>query len=118
MTSNDIQQVKDDLNCLLADLSRNSTELLGQWANISENFPDEIDKAMMHAEMDFAFTRLFREGVSKENIMRALRKIDDGTYGICEQCEEEISAARLKAVPDARYCVACQEALEKEWVGA
>jgi DnaK suppressor protein len=39
----------------------------------------------------------------------ALRRIERGTYGICHDCEEPISAKRLDAVPWAKYCVTCQE---------
>jgi len=114
MKSKDINQIKNNLIHLLANLSRNSNDLLEQWSKSSEDIPDNLDKAIMHTEMDFAFTRLFREGLNKESILRALRKIDEGTYGICEECEEEIPIGRLKAMPDARYCIACQMALEKE----
>ncbi|BBO79703.1 hypothetical protein DSCO28_02690 [Desulfosarcina ovata subsp. sediminis] len=114
MEFQNIDQVKNNLMHLLANLSRNSNELLEQWSKSSENIPDNLDKAIMHAEMDFAFTRLFRDGLNKEGILRALRKVDEGTYGICEECEEEIPVGRLNAIPDARYCIACQMALERE----
>ena len=114
MQSNDVEKIRNDLMHLLSNLSRNSDELLEQWSKSSEDIPDNLDKALMHAEMDFAFTRLFRDGLNKENILMALRKIDEGTYGICEECEEEISIERLMAVPDARYCIACQMSLERE----
>ncbi len=39
----------------------------------------------------------------------ALRRIEHGTFGICQECEEPISAKRLEAVPWARYCIPCQE---------
>src|SRR5690242_21690501 len=42
----------------------------------------------------------------------ALRRIERGTYGICHDCEEPISAKRLDAVPWAKYCVTCQEQVE------
>lgn len=42
------------------------------------------------------------------DILRALRKIDEGTYGICERCEEEIGLPRLAALPMVRYCISCQ----------
>ena len=42
----------------------------------------------------------------------ALRRLDEGTYGICEDCEASISPARLRALPFARRCVACQEQYE------
>jgi len=42
-------------------------------------------------------------------IVAALHRIDIGTYGVCAECEEPISAKRLEAVPWAKYCVSCQE---------
>ena len=42
-------------------------------------------------------------------IADALHRIDVGTYGVCMECEEEISQKRLDAVPWAKYCVTCQE---------
>jgi len=44
----------------------------------------------------------------------ALKKIDDGTYGICEDCKLPIAKSRLKAIPYARLCVKCQEKREKK----
>ena len=114
MKSRNIDQIKSILLHLLANLSRNSNELLEQWSKSSEDHPDDLDKAVMHAEMDFAFTRLFRDGLNKESVLIALQKIDEGTYGICEECEEEIPIKRLKAIPEARYCIACQITLERE----
>ncbi|MGE5197336.1 MAG: TraR/DksA family transcriptional regulator [Deltaproteobacteria bacterium] len=43
----------------------------------------------------------------------ALKKIDDGTFGICEECKNLITKTRLKAIPYARLCVKCQEKREK-----
>lgn len=47
------------------------------------------------------------------NIDQALRRIQEGTYGICEECGEPISKNRLKAVPFANYCIKHQEMQEK-----
>ena len=43
----------------------------------------------------------------------ALRQIDQGEYGICDECEEEIGVGRLKVMPFTRLCVRCQEDLER-----
>ncbi|MEI6631829.1 MAG: TraR/DksA family transcriptional regulator, partial [bacterium] len=43
----------------------------------------------------------------------ALKKIEDGSFGICEQCKSLITKTRLKAIPQARFCVKCQEKKEK-----
>ena len=44
----------------------------------------------------------------------ALKKIEDGTYGECEQCKGLIPKSRLKALPYARLCLKCQQAKERE----
>ncbi|MGH9659042.1 MAG: TraR/DksA family transcriptional regulator [Bryobacteraceae bacterium] len=41
----------------------------------------------------------------------SLRRIQDGSYGVCQECEEAISSKRLQAVPWAKFCVRCQELL-------
>jgi DnaK suppressor protein len=48
------------------------------------------------------------------NIDDALKRIEDGTYGICEECNERISEGRLSVVPFALYCRDCQETVEAE----
>jgi len=48
-----------------------------------------------------------------EEIQAALRRIEDGTYGDCVRCGEPIDVARLEALPMARRCVRCQEAVEQ-----
>lgn len=47
------------------------------------------------------------------NINEALRRLEEGTYGYCEECGREIGIKRLKVLPFARYCVECQGRLEK-----
>jgi DnaK suppressor protein len=48
------------------------------------------------------------------DVTDALKRIDTGTYGVCEGCEEAIPKKRLEAFPSARYCIKCQSKLEKE----
>jgi len=49
-----------------------------------------------------------------QEIEEALKKIEDGTYGICEMCGEPIRKLRLKVKPYAKYCIVCREIIEKE----
>ena len=113
MVAYDINQVKKELLEHLGVLNRSSNDYTVKLANTSGNLSDTLDRATIQSENDFTFTRLFREGLSKQNILRALQKIDDGSYGICEECEEEISLERLQVMPDARHCLNCQTQLEK-----
>lgn len=48
-----------------------------------------------------------------EAINYAIKKIEEGKYGICEECGKPISRERLKAIPYARYCIKCQTEREK-----
>ncbi len=45
---------------------------------------------------------------SLEDVQRALKKFDDGTFGLCESCGTSIELARLEALPSAQYCVRCK----------
>src|SRR5277367_6683880 len=70
---------------------------------------DPVDMTQEAAERDVAVQLLDRESVLARRIRWALDRIQDGSYGICLQCEEEITPKRLKAMPWAERCIACQE---------
>ena len=71
--------------------------------------PDAVEFAVKTAEQDVtARTADLRNRMLKE-VESALKRFHGGNYGICEGCGEEISPARLKAIPWARFCVVCQE---------
>jgi RNA polymerase-binding transcription factor DksA len=55
---------------------------------------------------------LTRETETIVAITEALERIDVGTYGVCEGCGDEIPAARLEVVPEARYCIQCKDRVE------
>ncbi len=46
-------------------------------------------------------------------INNVLKRIDDGKYGICESCREDINEKRLKAMPFVKFCISCQEDIER-----
>ena len=48
------------------------------------------------------------------DVVSALQRIEDGSYGSCERCGEAISEKRLEALPFARYCITCQRVVEEE----
>jgi DnaK suppressor protein len=55
-----------------------------------------------------------RDREKLQAIEDALERIDEGAYGICEMCEEEIAPERLEALPFTRLCITCQGEIEKE----
>ena len=65
-------------------------------------------------EQEFTLSLMANVEHSLEEIAAALERIDDGTFGRCEECGEDIPKARLEVLPYARYCVACARKLEQK----
>ncbi len=70
---------------------------------------DEGDLSQQHHEEWIFLNRNTIDIKLLREIADALERIEHGTYGVCLECDEPISAKRLEAVPWARYCVSCQE---------
>ena len=113
MTPEELNAFKDELHQLLRAVSRRSGDIIPGMNDGAENHADPLDRAAAQSERDYAFIKLGRQGLTRANILKALEKIEDGAYGICEACEEAISIKRLKAIPDAPYCLTCQVDIEK-----
>jgi DnaK suppressor protein len=74
-----------------------------------ERTPDVLDQVQLAAERELTTRSLDRESRLLRNVRAALGRIAEGTYGTCFECEEEISPKRLRALPWATLCIACQE---------
>ena len=81
-----------------------------------EKSPDALDEVQHAAERELAIRNLDRESNLLRNVRAALRRIDDGSYGVCLHCEEDISPKRLNAVPWTPFCIQCQEAADRNQV--
>jgi len=84
----------------------------GQRAS-DEGSEDVVDRANSAYNREFMFSLSGTERETLFMIEEALERLDNGGYGTCNSCSDEIPAARLKAVPWARYCIDCQELEEK-----
>jgi len=76
--------------------------------------PDFVDQASMETDTSFAFRIEERQSRLIRKIKDALMRLEDGTFGICEECGEEISDRRLEARPIAILCIKCKEKQETE----
>lgn len=74
-----------------------------------EGDKDYIDHAVSSYTKEFLYSLSDLERGQLLQVERALETIDEGTYGTCHECGEEIEEKRLKAVPWASFCLACQE---------
>lgn len=97
--------MRDDINNLLHK-GKDEAESAGEVG-------DEGDVAVQSVQRDLFFELSGNERHILEEVEAALRRIEKGTYGICEGTGKPISLARLRAVPYARYCVEYQSRFEK-----
>lgn len=81
-----------------------------------ETSADALDQIQHMVERELALETLGRESAFLRETRSALRRIDEGVFGLCLDCEEEISPKRLAAVPWASRCIACQERADREGV--
>ena len=117
MNIKDIEYLRNlletDLDALLAKAGLAVGELLD---TVYTNGADPLDRATEEQARNDQLHIRDRESRLIAKIEKSLEAIDDGTYGICENCEEPIAIARLKARPVTSYCITCktkQEALER-----
>jgi DnaK suppressor protein len=73
---------------------------------------DPVDMTQEAAEREVAGQLLDRESAVIRHLGSALARVNNGSYGICIECEEEISPTRLKAIPWAELCIRCQQRAE------
>ena len=85
----------------------------GKESNLEEGM-DAYDLASEERTREINLILSDRDREKLQAIEDALERIEAGTYGICEMCEEEIAPERLEALPFTRLCVSCQSELEKE----
>jgi DnaK suppressor protein len=83
-------------------------------SKVSTEVGDEIDHADWEMERFNQFRLRERETLYLKKVEYALKKIEAGTYGICENCGRPISFERLKARPVAIYCIECKKILEQQ----
>jgi len=78
-----------------------------------EKSADALDEVQHAAERELAIRNLDRESNLLRNVRLALRRIEEGSFGTCLHCEEEISPKRINAVPWAAFCIGCQEQMDR-----
>jgi DnaK suppressor protein len=84
---------------------------------IAEQARDTEDDSFSNLVVDVNLAEIDRDADELRRIDSALARINEGSYGFCESCGQEIPAARLQAEPTALRCVQCQELYEKTHAG-
>lgn len=117
MDEKNLQRFKAQLEAMKAEINFDVEETLTEMTSQTGNIPDPNDRATVESDRSFELRIRGRERKLMEKIEEALARIEDGTYGICAGCGEEIALKRLEARPVAKFCIDCktrQEQREKE----
>ena len=109
---------KTETNAFRKTLESRQTELKnankGREVIETEASPDDLDRIQQAAEREYAIGSLERNFSRLREVTAALGRLDAGVFGVCANCEEEISLKRLAALPWAPFCIVCQEAADLE----
>jgi DnaK suppressor protein len=109
-----IEQFKKRLEDRQSELRKTVSNRQQDGRNQGEDIAQDIaDRAASSYNKEFLFTQSTNERQMLGMVDSALARIREGTYGECINCGNEINAKRLEAVPWTRYCIECQDKLEK-----
>lgn len=111
MNSKDTEYFRNLLNQRIAELRLEAGKTVENMDE-DENFPDPTDRASMESNRNSILRIRDRERKLIFKIQEALQRLNDGEYGICEQCGEEIGIERLKARPVTTLCIGCKSSQE------
>jgi DnaK suppressor protein len=111
MTKSELDRFRAILTAKVAELERFTRHREGITIERSADQMEEIQAA---SERALTVCNLDREFNQLRNARAALRRIQEGNFGTCQQCDEEIHLKRLAAVPWATFCIWCQEAVDND----
>ena len=100
----------EELRGLLGEAEKTVSEMTVD----STNFPDPTDRATQESDRNFELRIRDRERRLINKIKEALERLDEGEFGICETCGEEISEGRLRARPVTTLCIDCKMEQERQ----
>lgn len=113
MRAKELERFKKLLNAQKGELLNNTRKILQEEAQHSpDDLADETDLAASEINQSLTLRLRGRERHLLHKIEIALGKIENGSYGVCEECEESIEVKRLEARPVATMCLACKEEQE------
>ena len=109
MTKTELNRFQAILTAKVAELERFNRNREGITIERCADQLEEIQAASLRA---LAVSNLDREYAELRNVRVAIRRIEEGSFGTCQECDEDIHPKRLAAVPWATFCIRCQEAAD------
>lgn len=113
MNKRDHKTLKKLLTDRLAELLRQADCNLQGLKEPEDVQPDLFDLASHNAEREYSYQLCSRNNRHIREIEESLKNMEEGVYGVCERCGDDIGIKRLKVRPVARHCIGCKTAIEK-----
>ena len=114
MNKAQLKKFQDLLEAKRQDILQRAQQTLSEdMALDADDLPDEMDLASSEYLQSFTFRLRGREKMFLDKIGKALERIQEGTFGQCDECGEEISIKRLEARPETTLCIRCKEDQER-----
>lgn len=107
-----LEQMREELREMERGLDTDQRDRAGDEGDFTEHDAGDMSQSLFTREMDSTVEQTIARRI--EDIDRALQKIEEGTYGVCEDTGEPIPRGRLEAVPEAIRTVEAQQAYERE----
>jgi DnaK suppressor protein len=109
-----MEEFRSLLQQQMAELLQDAGKTVSGMTEEKTNFPDPTDRASLESDRNFELRIRDRERKLINKIRQAIERIDDGTFGLCENCEEEIGVERLRARPVTTLCIDCKTEQERQ----
>lgn len=112
MTKTEVERFRGILTAKVAELERFMRQRDGI---VVERSADQLEEIQAASQRALAVCKLDREFTQLRDAHAALRRIENGSFGTCQECDADIHPKRLAAVPWARFCIRCQEAVDRNF---
>lgn len=109
-----LAEFKELLQQQVDELLQDAGKTVSEMTEEKTNFPDPTDRASLESDRNFELRIRDRERKLINKIRQALDRIEDGTFGLCESCEEPIGVERLRARPVTTLCIDCKTEEERQ----
>jgi len=113
MDDKQLQKFQNQLEDMKSKIMTDVEQTLSEMTSQSGNIPDPNDRATVESDRNFELRIRDRERKLMNKVEEALNRIDEGEYGVCDSCGEDISIKRLEARPVAKYCIDCKTKQEQ-----
>mgnify|MGYP003583575571 FL=1 len=114
MTNDELLGLKKQLESMKVEINADVERTLSTLTTQSGNIPDPNDRASMESDLSFELRIRERERRLSDKVNEALARINDGNFGVCADCGQDIGIERLKARPVTELCIECKTKQEKQ----